>query len=259
MAAASKVWLVGAGPGDPELLTVKAQRLLREADVVVYDRLVSQAILGLIPRGVQLIYAGKACGNHSMAQEDINRMLVRLAQSRSRRIVRLKGGDPYIFGRGSEEARALQRAGIPFEVVPGITAAQGAAASAGIPLTHRGMARRFQLITGHFQQNQPWSVQEAALADKQQTLVFYMALGQLESIRAALLRAGRAPDTPVALVEQATLPNQRVLQTTISEMVDAARRAEVEPPALVMVGETVRLARELGGRQQKMREEQARV
>ncbi len=247
MGRQSKVWLVGAGPGDPELLTLKALKLLRRADVVVYDRLVSQDILRLIPRGVQLIHAGKACGNHSMSQDEINEMLIRLARSRPRTVVRLKGGDPYIFGRGSEEARALKRAGIAFEVVPGITAAQGAAASAGIPLTHRGVARRFQLITGHLQNDQPWQVHLQALADEQQTLVFYMAIGQLAAVRQALLEAGRRPDTPVAVVEQATLPQQRVVHTCIAEMERAVARAGVEPPALVMVGDTVALAAELGG------------
>ncbi len=246
MSDTSKVWLVGAGPGDPDLLTVKARQLLQRADVVVYDRLVSSAILELLPRGVKRIHAGKAAGRHSMSQSAINRMLIQLARSRPRTIIRLKGGDPYIFGRGSEEALALRQAGIAFEVVPGITAAQGAAASVGIPLTHRGQARCLQLMTGHFLHDQPWNMDQTLLADRQQTLVFYMALGQVDTIRQALFEAGRAPTTPVAVVERATLPEQRVLRTTLDAMVEQVHAAGIQPPALVMVGENVRMADVLG-------------
>ena len=195
----ASVALVGAGPGDPELLTLKALRHFQTADVVVYDRLVSAAILALIPPGVQRICAGKAPGEHLLAQDAINALLVRLARA-GRRVVRLKGGDPYVFGRGGEEALHLVAHGVPFEVVPGITAASGVLAAAGIPLTHRGMATGVRLITGHTCESDDLDIDWRTLADPATTLVVYMALASLARFRDGLIGAGLAPSTPAVAI-----------------------------------------------------------
>ena len=238
------VYLVGAGPGDPDLLTVKARRLLLEADVVVYDRLVSPAILDIIPPGASRIYVGKASGRHSMPQEEINDLLLTLAR-KGHRVVRLKGGDPFVFGRGSEEARHLARHGIRFEVVPGITSAAACSAYAGIPLSHRGLARGVRFITGHCRADQPLDLDWQGLADARTTLVIYMGLANLAQIRAGLLDAGMDPATPAAFVENGTTPRQRRVLSTLDALQRDCERHGVQPPALIIIGAVVNFAEEL--------------
>lgn len=238
------VYLVGAGPGDPELLTVKAARLLKQAEVVVYDRLVAPAILDLIPPATRRIDVGKSAGRHTLAQDQINALLIELAQHHTT-VVRLKGGDPYIFGRGSEEAQQLARHGIAFEVVPGITAASACSAYSGIPLTHRGTARAVSFITGHLRSGESLELDWHRYVDPQQTLVFYMGLHNLDAISSRLIAAGRAPQTPAALIENGSTPQQRRLLTTLQQLPAAARREAFQSPSLIVVGEVVALADEL--------------
>jgi uroporphyrin-III C-methyltransferase/precorrin-2 dehydrogenase/sirohydrochlorin ferrochelatase/uroporphyrin-III C-methyltransferase len=235
---------VGAGPGDPDLLTVRALRLIQNADIVVYDRLVSREILQLIPDGVARVYVGKACGRHTRSQKEINGLLVKLAR-RHRQVVRLKGGDPFVFGRGGEEALVLARHQIPFEVVPGITAGQACAAYAGIPLTHRGLAQGVQLLTGHRMEDQPLAMDRASLRDASQTLVVYMGLGHVDDIVQELIVAGRAPDTPAAIVERGTTARQRSIATTLADLPAAVGRNAIEAPAVIIIGAVVALGREL--------------
>lgn len=241
----ARIYLVGAGPGDPDLLTVRALRLIQQADTVIYDRLVSPGILRLIPRQAARIYVGKATSRHTLCQEEINTLLVEQADTH-KTIVRLKGGDPYIFGRGGEEALALVRHGIAFEVVPGITAGQACAAYAGIPLTHRGLASGVRFITGHLRNNDNLAIDTQTLADSKQTLVIYMGLANLGLIVAKLLQAGRAPDTPAAIIERGTTPQQRNLITTVGELEITAKAQKVKSPALLVIGDVVGLAAELG-------------
>ncbi|MBN9695900.1 MAG: uroporphyrinogen-III C-methyltransferase [Zoogloea sp.] len=238
--SAGHVALVGAGPGDPELLTLRAARLIGQARVLVVDHLVSDGVLELARPGAELIYVGKESGHHTLPQEEINALLVRLGRE-GRLVVRLKGGDPYIFGRGGEEVEALIEAGISFEVVPGITAACGASAYAGIPLTHRDHARSVVFATGHRRAGQDaldWSV----LARPQQTAVIYMGVGQLAAHCASLIDHGRGAATPAALVENATSPRQRVVTGTLETLPAIAAQAGIRPPALLIVGEVVSLA-----------------
>lgn len=241
------VVIVGAGPGDPELLTLKALRRLREADAVVYDRLVSAEILAYATPGAERIYVGKARGLHSLGQDAINRLLIDLARA-GRRVVRLKGGDPYVFGRGAEEAEALAAAGIDFEVVPGVTAACGAAAYAGIPLTHRDYAHACVFATGCLQDGAA-SLDWPMLARPGQTVVVYMGLAALEEVCRQLVAHGLAPQTPAALVEQATTARQRVIEGTLASLPRLARRAAPKPPTLIIVGEVVGLRSRLAAAQ----------
>ncbi len=235
------VWLVGAGPGDPGLLSLLGLHALRQADVVVYDALVSDAVLALAPPGCERIYAGKRGGRPSPSQPDISKRLVELARE-GLRVCRLKGGDPCMFGRGGEEALALAEANVPFRLVPGITAAVGGLAYAGIPMTHRDANSVVACITGHTAAGAvPERLDWEALARGAQVLVFYMALKHLEQITERLLAAGRDADTPVAIVSKATTPEQRVLVTTLGRCAAEARAAAIEPPAIVVVGEVVRL------------------
>ena len=239
-----KVFLVGSGPGDPGLLTVKAAGLLHTADVVVYDRLVSPAILDLIPGGISKISVGKATGRHSLPQEEINELLANLAAN-GRSVVRLKGGDPFIFGRGSEEALFLRKRGIEFEVVPGITAATACSAYSGVPLTHRGLSRGVRLVTGHFQDDEPIDLDWRALADPDSTLVIYMGLANLDRICTALIEEGLDPSTPAAAVQDGTTAHQKsVISELVSLPIDASR-AGLEPPVLIVIGKTVSLAEQL--------------
>jgi uroporphyrin-III C-methyltransferase len=238
------VYLVGAGPGDPDLLTVKALRLLQDADVIVYDRLVAPEIMALIPSGVARIAVGKAPGHHCMAQQQINELLVNLAQ-RSRRIVRLKGGDPFIFGRGSEEALTLRKAGIRFEVVPGVTAAAAATAYAGIPLTHRAMSRSVRLLTGHLRDDEALDLDWQRVADPQTTLVIYMGLSNLGFIVDRLIDAGLAGQTPAAVVQEGSTPRQRTVFSSLADLPAAVSRAALASPVAIIIGETVTLAPEL--------------
>jgi len=241
----ARIYLVGAGPGDPDLLTVKALRLLTQADIVIYDRLVSGAILRLIPQHAARIYVGKATRHHTLSQSEINTLLIEQARS-DRIVVRLKGGDPYIFGRGGEEALALLRAGIDFEIVPGISAGQACAAYAGIPLTHRGLSSGVRFITGHRRDDDELEIDSRTLADRDQTLVVYMGLASLGAIVAGLLSAGRSPRTPAAIIERGTTPQQRSFITTIGALEATAARCSVESPALLVIGDVVSLAAELG-------------
>jgi uroporphyrin-III C-methyltransferase/precorrin-2 dehydrogenase/sirohydrochlorin ferrochelatase len=238
--AAGEVTLVGAGPGDPELLTLRALRALQDADVILYDRLVSAAILDFARRDATLICVGKSPGGGSAAQEEINDLLIRHA-SLAKRVVRLKGGDPFVFGRGGEELEALARAGIEFSVVPGVTAALGCAAYAGIPLTHRDYAHSVSFVTGHADRNgipPDWR----ALASPGATAVFYMGMARLEHIVAQLLEHGATAARPAAIVVHGTLPTQRVIAMTLGTIVAAAASAALESPALLIVGEVVALS-----------------
>jgi uroporphyrin-III C-methyltransferase/precorrin-2 dehydrogenase/sirohydrochlorin ferrochelatase len=230
------VALVGAGPGDPELLTLKAVRLIEAADAIVHDRLVSPSILGLAPRALKF-YVGKARDRHAVPQHEINALLVRLA-GEGLRVVRLKGGDPFIFGRGGEELEALVASGIPCEVVPGISAANGIAASAGIPLTHRDHAQTCVFVTGHLKDG-TMELDWDALARPRQTLVVYMGLSALPMLCAELVRHGLAAATPAALVENGTTPRQRVVAGTLSTLPERAMAAGVASPTLIIVGDVV--------------------
>lgn len=239
-----KVFLVGAGPGDPELLTLKAARLIGQADVVVYDRLISRDILARIPDGVSRIHVGKASGRHSLPQDEINELLLRLARA-GRQVVRLKGGDPFVFGRGSEEALYLRRHGIPFEVVPGITAAAACTAYAGVPLTHRGMARGVRLVTGHLREDHALDLDWRALSDPEATLVIYMGLANLERIVAQLAAVGMDPQTPAMAVQNGTLPEQRQVYACLRDLPQRVAEAGLGAPLLLVIGRTVALADEL--------------
>jgi len=239
-----KVYLVGSGPGDPELLTVKALRLIQQADVIFYDRLVSDEILDLIPIGVGRFMVGKASGHHCVPQQEINQLLISAAH-KNRNVVRLKGGDPYIFGRGSEEALALHKQGIAFEVVPGITAASGCSSYAGIPLTHRGMSRSVQFITGHFRESEPLEIDWQKLVNPQTTLVFYMGLSSLDYICQSLMKAGLAGNTPAAAIQNGTSDQQQKLISDIKNLANAVRTSEMQAPVMIIVGQVVSLSSEL--------------
>ena len=234
-----EVYLIGAGPGDPDLLTFKAARLLQAADVVLHDRLVSQRVLELARRDAELIYVGKRRAEHALPQQQINELLVDLARQ-GKRVARLKGGDPFIFGRGGEEIELLAQHQIPFQVVPGVTAASGCACYAGIPLTHRDYAQSVRFLAGNLKDNRvdlPWS----ELVNPAETLVFYMGLLGLPVICEQLAAHGLDADTPIAVIEQGTTPNQRTLTGTLGGMVRQLEAEEMHAPTLIIVGKVVLL------------------
>lgn len=238
-----EVYLVGGGPGDPDLLTFKALRLMQQADVVLYDRLVSQPVMDLVRRDAELIYVGKERDNHSVPQDGINQLLVDLAK-KGRRVCRLKGGDPFIFGRGGEEIETLAENNVPFQVVPGITAASGCSTYSGIPLTHRDYSQSCRFVTGHLKDgsmNLPWD----ELAVEQQTIVFYMALKGAQHLSEKLIAHGMRENMPVALVEKGTTPDHKVWTTTLAELPHVVATQTIHAPTLIIVGEVVKLREKL--------------
>ena len=238
--APGEVALVGAGPGDPGLLTLRAWSLLQQADAVVYDRLVSDDMMKLLPARCVRHYVGKTSGYHSLPQPQINQLLVDLAQQ-NLRVVRLKGGDPFIFGRGAEELEYLLAHGINGQVVPGVTAAAGCSAYAGIPLTHRDLAHSCQFITGHLQEDGALQLPWNSLVEGKQTLVFYMGLASLGEISRNLIAAGLPVDTPAALIGNGTRADQRVVRCTLKQLPSMAQEQQLKPPTLTVIGEVVGL------------------
>lgn len=242
------VSLVGAGPGDPDLLTVKALRVVQQADVIVYDNLVSEQIRDLFPSNSEALYVGKKKGMHSFSQAQINQLLINKA-SQGLSICRLKGGDAFVFGRGGEEMLALKNAGIDVEIVPGITAAAGCSSYAGIPLTQRGIAQGCTFVTAHAEKE--LSVQWQALADLDHTLVFYMGLTKAKFIQTNLLTAGLDKHTPVAFIENGCCPEQRVISGTLQQLSELVNLHQIQSPALIMVGKVIALAEQLQWIQQQ--------
>ncbi|WP_416377412.1 uroporphyrinogen-III C-methyltransferase [Cellvibrio sp. NN19] len=239
---AGKVWLVGAGPGDAELLTLKALRAINAADVIFYDYLVSEEIRSLFPKNIPAFYVGKAKNQHSIAQEDLNQLLVKQAQL-GLDVCRIKGGDPFVFGRGGEELLELRSAGIEADVIPGITSASGCSTYADIPLTHRGLSQGCTFVTGHAEKS--LDVNWDALAQLKHTLVFYMGLTRADEISAKLLAGGLAADTPVAIIENGCRKDQRNIISSLSEFPADVIREQVQSPALIIVGEVVRMREKL--------------
>ncbi len=238
-----EVYLVGGGPGDPDLLTFKALRLMQQADIVLYDRLVSKDVVELVRRDAELIYVGKKCDRHAIPQGDINQLLVDFAKQ-GRRVCRLKGGDPFIFGRGGEEIETLAENNIPFQVVPGITAASGCSAYSGIPLTHRDYSQSCRFVTGHLKDgtmNLPWD----ELAVEHQTVVFYMALLGAQHLSEQMIAHGMRDNMPVALVEKGTTPEHKVWTTTLAELPNVVATETIKAPTLIIVGEVVKLREKL--------------
>ena len=244
--SAGFVYIVGAGPGDPKLITVRGLELLRSADVVVHDRLVSGKLLDETRPDARRVFVGKACGAHALPQSEINALLIAEARS-GHRVVRLKGGDPFVFGRGGEEALALAEAGVPFEVVPGVSAAVAVPAAAGIPLTHRGVASSFAVLTGHLRAGADDRTEWERLARGADTLVIVMGLANLPTIARELMAHGRDPETPAALIERGTTEAQRTVTATLATLADAARAACLEAPVLAVVGHVVSLRDRLAG------------
>ncbi len=238
-----KITLVGAGSGDPELLTLKALKAIQSAEVVVYDRLVSDDVMALIPRGVPKIYAGKSCKHKAMGQEEINALLIALSKKYAQ-VARLKGGDPFLFGRGGEEMLAAQKAGVECIVIPGITSAQGCAAASGIPLTHRGLATGVRFITGHRQEgaDAPLQLNWRSLADPDTTLVVYMGLVNIAEIAKNLLAHGLPASTCAAVIERGTTRQQRVFSSTLANLPALVKAKKIEAPSLVVIGRVAAMA-----------------
>ncbi|WP_169087867.1 uroporphyrinogen-III C-methyltransferase [Paenibacillus sp. PL91] len=241
---AGMVYIVGAGPGDPELITIKAMRRIQQADVVLYDRLISKELLGYASSQAELVYCGKAPGSHAMPQHLINEALVNYARQ-GKSVVRLKGGDPLVFGRGAEEALALATQGIPFEIVPGITSAIGAAAAAGIPVTHREYAASFACVTGSRCHGDKSPIRWDLLAHSVDTLAIYMGVSELPAIREELLKHGKASSTPVALIERGTTTRQRTIVGTLANIHTLAISMKLSNPALIIIGDVVQVREQL--------------
>lgn len=256
MKKTGKVWLAGAGPGDAGLLTLKTKELLEQADVIVYDALISTEIMSLIPKEKECIYVGKRSGNHAVPQERINQILLEQAQE-GKKVLRLKGGDPFVFGRGGEELELLVEHDIPFEIIPGITSAVAVAAYAGIPITHRDFTSSFHVITGHARKDGTSRINYEALVKLNGTLVFLMGISSMPDICRGLLEAGMRPDMPAAVLERGTTSRQRSIVSDVAHIVEKAREEQVQTPAIILVGEVCALEKEfnwakkrsLGGRQ----------
>ncbi len=248
-----EVYLVGTGPGDPDLLTFRALRLMQQADVVLYDRLIGDGILNLVRRDAKRIYVGKLKNNHAVSQEEISQMLIELAQQ-GKRVLRLKGGDPFVFGRGGEEIEALSEHGIAFQVVPGVTAANGCAAYAGIPLTHRDHAQACVFVTGH-EKDGELKLNWTSLIQPRQTVVLYMGLSSLDAIVSGFVKHGAPPSTPAAVIEKGTRAGQRVITGTLESLLDKTSQAGVKSPALIIVGSVVSLRDKLSWFNNKPKEE----
>ncbi len=242
--AYGKVYLVGAGPGDPQLLTIKAVKVLKEADVVIYDRLVGEEILCLAPEQAEKIYVGKRTGKHEVSQDKITELIIEKAQNGGK-IVRLKGGDPFIFGRGGEEAEALVEKGIEFEVVPGVSSAVVAPAYAGIPLTHRDYAASVAIVTGHRAGDAEKVIDWVKIANAVDTMVILMGVESLDGIVRKLLEGGIIADKPVAMVESGTYPKQRTLIATLGTIIKEAEAKQIKPPSVIVIGEVAKLGRKL--------------
>jgi uroporphyrin-III C-methyltransferase/precorrin-2 dehydrogenase/sirohydrochlorin ferrochelatase len=238
-----QVCLVGAGPGDPELLTLRALRLIQNADTIVYDRLVFPSILDYARRDAELIYVGKESAQHTVPQDQINQILVDLAKQ-GKMVVRLKGGDPFIFGRGGEEVELLIKEGISFQVVPGVTAASGCSTYAGIPLTHRDYAQSCTLVTGHLKDGS-MDLNWECLVQPKQTVVFYMGVANIERVCNGLMQHGMSPDMPVAIVQKGTTRNQKVYTGTVATITEVVMKNEIKPPSLIIIGEVVKLHKKL--------------
>jgi uroporphyrin-III C-methyltransferase len=235
-----KVYLVGAGPGDPELITVKGLKCIQQADVILYDRLINEELLTYAKQDAELIFCGKLPGYHTMQQETINHFLIRHAK-KGKTVVRLKGGDPFVFGRGGEEAEALAKHGIDFEIVPGITSGIAAAAYAGIPVTHRDFSSSVAFITGHKREGSKEEIKWESLAKGIDTLAIYMGISNLPYIRDQLLKHGKAPTTPVAVVQWGTLLEQKTVTATLETVVDVVHQHRIENPSMIIIGEVVAL------------------
>src|SRR4051812_796455 len=249
-----KVYLVGAGPGDPELITIKAVKYLEQADVIIYDRLVNPVLLNYARPESELIYCGKEPGNHCVSQDNINQLLVDKAME-GKTVVRLKGGDPFIFGRGGEEAEVLVSYGIEFEIVPGITSGIAAPAYAGIPVTHRELSQSFAVVTGHCLNGKPKNIRWDSLVNGVDTLAIYMGIKHLPYICKQLESCGKGPYTPVAVIEQGTTENQRTVIGTLETIVGLVNRHQITNPAMIVIGEVVKLSEKLSWFSEKLKEE----
>lgn len=245
ISASGKVWLVGAGPGDPELLTCKAMRVIEQADLILFDQLVSEKIKALLPKSTPIFYVGKRKGHHSIAQVDLNKLLIKKAQA-GYNIVRLKGGDPFVFGRGGEELLSLVNAGVDTEIIPGITAASGCAAATKIPLTQRGLAQGCTFITGHAEKQ--LEVEWQSLVSLKHTLVFYMGLSNADLIQHKLLDAGMNPATPVAIIENGCRDNQREIIGNLEKMRELIAEHSIASPSLIIIGDVVSVANEVNSK-----------
>ncbi len=237
-----RVVLVGAGPGAPDLLTLRALRYIEQADVIVHDRLVSDEILSLASPKCEMIFVGKAPGHHILKQHEINDLLITQVQKHDL-VVRLKGGDPFVFGRGSEEAEHLLKHGVDYDVVPGITAAAGCGAAARIPLTHRGLARSVRFITGHHKEGAGLDIDWASLSDPEMTVVIYMGLKNLDAIVHHMIAAGRAADTPAAIVENGATEKQRIAYTELGKLPQTCEEGNFKPPSLLIIGQVIEIAK----------------